>query len=592
MADISQKKSHGDGQFDAIAMEIFTNRMLSITESMALNMMRSSYSAQIKERRDFSVGIFDADGRLIAQGTHIPIHLGSLLGAMEALLDRYKVADMVEGDAFICNDPYLAGGTHLPDVSVVTPVFIDGRVVAFAANIGHHSDLGGSTPGSVSPVSRTIFEEGLRIPIVRIARAGVIDEDLLGLIACNSRLVEERRLDLKVQVAVNVRGGNETRALFLRMGLDRAEATIKDVFAYTAERLRRRVAALPAGRHSFTTWLDDDGSGSEPVPIVATVTLGGDTLHVDFDGTGPQAKGAFNVPYSALRATIYYCVKALLDPELMPNSGMFTAVRISAPVGSITNPVFPAACGVRSNTCQKIAGAVFGAFRDVLPKERLVASSNDLLPSIMLSGTQPETGRFYVVAETIGGGSGARHENDGMDAIHVHVTNSLNLPTEALENEFPLLCEEYGLVVDSGGAGRRRGGLGIARQLRALQDGTVFSARSDSYIHGAEGIEGGHTGSLSRVVHNSGRKDEKILPSKVAGFTLRAGESIRVETPGGGGFGSCNERPLELLVRDLRDGTVTRAAAERDYGADRVEAAMLVLKQNGRPAPIAGGLPT
>jgi len=575
MADINHKTGRADErQFDAIAMEIFSNRMLSITENMALNMMRSSYSSQIKERRDFSVGIFDAQGGLIAQGTHIPIHLGSLLGAVEALLDRYRVADMAEGDAFICNDPYLAGGTHIPDVSIVSPVFIDGAVVAFAANIGHHSDLGGAVPGSISPGARSIFEEGLRIPIIRIARAGAIDEDLLNLIASNSRLSEERRLDLKVQIAVNARGGEEARALFLRMGLDHAKAAIRDVFTYTSERLRRRVAALPAGKHSFTTWLDDDGSGSDPVPIVATVTLGGDTLHVDFEGTGPQAQGAFNVPYSALRATIYYCVKALLDPELMPNSGMFTAVTIAAPEGSILNPRFPAACGVRSNTCQKVAGAVFGAFRDVLPEDRLFASSNDLLPSIMLSGSQPETGRFYVVAETIGGGSGARFDADGMDAIHVHVTNSLNLPTEALENEFPLLCEEYGLAIDSGGAGRQRGGLGIARQIRALQDGTTFSARSDSYIHGAEGIAGGLTGGLSAVTFNAGREDQKSLPTKVANFVLNAGQSIRVETPGGGGFGACEDRSLARIAMDLRDGVVTRAAAERDYGAERVCAAL------------------
>jgi N-methylhydantoinase B len=364
------------------------------------------------------------------------------------------------------------------------------------------------------------------------------------------------------------------------MGIDRAEAAIDDVLSYTAERLRRRVAALPAGKHSFTTWLDDDGSGSAPVPIIATITLGGDTLHIDFEGTGPQAKGAFYVPRNALRATVYYCVKALLDPDLMANSGMFTAMTISAPKGSIANPNFPGACGVRSNTCQKIAGAVFGAFREVLPVDRRIASSCDLLPSTSLSGSRPD-GSFYVCQESLGGGSGARYDSDGMDAIHVHVTNSLNLPTEAMENEFPLLCEEYGLVVDSGGAGRQRGGLGIARQVRVLQDGTIFSARSDSHIHGAEGIAGGETGGLVSLIRNFGREDKEILRSKVAYVVLKAGDSMRIETPGGGGFGSCADRPLERIARDLRDGTVTRSAAERDYGADRVKAA---LKASGAPS--------
>ena len=561
-------------QFDAIAMEVFSNRMLSITENMAIQMMRASYSAQIKERRDFSVGIFDARAKLIAQGTHIPIHLGSLMGSVEALLERYAITDMIEGDAFICNDPYLAGGTHIPDVSIVTPVFIDGQVVAFAANIGHHSDLGGSVPGSISPSASSVFEEGLRIPIIRIARAGVIDEDLLDLIAANSRLPEERRLDLRVQVEVNVRGGVETRALFLRMGLDRAKAAIDDVFAYTTERLRRRIAALPAGEHRFTTWLDDDGSGSDPVPIVATVTTGGNALHIDLKGTGPQAKGAFNVPASALRATIGYCVKALLDPDLMPNDGMFQGYTIEAPLGSIANPVAPAATGVRSNTCQKIAGAVFGAFRGVLPPERRVASSNDLLPSFFFSGTRADTGRFYVSAETVGGGSGARFDGDGMDAVHVHITNSLNLPTEAMENEYPLLTEEYCLAVDSGGAGQHRGGMGIARTVRALEDDTVFSARSDAYIHGAEGIEGGGTGSLSLLIQNVGREDELVLPSKIDKLVLKAGETVRFQTPGAGGYGRPADRPIEALARDLRDGVITPQAAEHDYGAERVRAAL------------------
>jgi N-methylhydantoinase B len=358
------------------------------------------------------------------------------------------------------------------------------------------------------------------------------------------------------------------------MGLDRARAAIDSVFAYTAERLRRRISALPAGKHSFTTWLDDDGTGSDPVPIVATVTLGGDTLHVDLEGTGPQARGAFNVPHSALRATIYYCVKALLDPDLMPNSGMFSGVVISAPKGSIANPNFPAAVGVRTNTCQKIAGAVFGAFRGVVPVERRIASSNDLLPTFFFSGAAQETGRFYVAIESMGGGSGARADSDGMDAIHVHVTNSLNFPTEALENEFPLICEEYGLAVDSGGAGRQRGGLGITRVVRALEDGTTFSARSDSYLHGAEGIDGGLAGGLSALIFNPGQDDERALPSKVASLVLNKGQSVRIVTPGAGGFGSPRDRPLELIARDLRDGVVSRSVAERDYGVDRVRAAL------------------
>jgi len=565
--------------FDPIAMEVFSNRLLSITEEMAITMMRSSFSTQIKERRDFSVGIFDAQGRLLAQGTHIPIHLGSLMGAMQAVLRRYPVEEIAEGDAFISNDPFLAGGTHLPDISIVNPVFHEGKLLAFTANIGHHSDVGGSVPGSIAASARTIFEEGLRIPVIRIARNGVVDDDVVGLIAANSRLPEERALDLRVQIATNTRGGAKLQALVGRIGQQEMLASINDMLGYTSRRLHRRIEDLPDGSHSFTTWLDDDGSGGEMVPIKVTVTIAGDQLHFDMDGTGPQARGAMNVCESALRATIYYCVKTLLDPELLPNSGMFEAITISAPEGSLVNPRSPAASGVRSITCQKIAGAVFGAFREVLSPDRMIASGNDLLPTIAFSGEVVANGkrRFYVCGEAIGGGSGARRTEDGMDAIHVHVTNSLNLPTEAMENEFPLICEEYGLVVDSGGAGRQRGGLGITRQVRALQDGTTVSVRSDSHKRGASGAEGGGDGGLGRVRQNVGLGNEKTLPSKLSALVLAAGETVRIETPGGGGFGNPVERSGSALAADLADGVVTEAVARRDYGSPLVDEALAVL---------------
>ncbi|KAJ9431811.1 hydantoinase B/oxoprolinase family protein [Pantoea sp. YR343] len=558
--------TQNDGrQFDAIAMEVFSNRLLSITEGMAIHMMRSSFSSQIKERRDFSVGIFDAHGRLLAQGTHIPLHLGSLLGAMEAVLARYPVTEMQEGDAFICNDPYLAGGTHLPDISIISPVFASGKLIAFAANIGHHTDVGGGVPGSISPSASTIFEEGLRIPVIRIVRAGVMDEDLLNLIISNSRLPQERRLDLQVQIAVNVRGGEETRAMFMRMGENNALNAIEDVLSYTSARLRNRITRLKEGSYTFTTWLDDDGAGSDPLPVNATVTVSGDKLLFAFDGTGPQARGAFNVPPNALRATVYYCIKALLDPELMANSGMFSAVTIKAPAGSLANPSYPAAVGVRSTPCQKIAGAIFGAFRALLPDKQLIASSNDLLPAFDFSGFR-EDGTFYVCGETLGGGSGARYEYDGMDAVHVHVTNSLNLPVEAMENEFPLLCEEYCLAQDSGGAGKQRGGLGIIRQIRALRDSTTFNAISDCYIHGAEGINGGGPGGFGGHILNPGRDSERKLPSKIAHLELNAGESIRIQTPGGGGFGHPGLRRHESILSDLRNGYISYSSARSLYG--------------------------
>ena len=543
---------------DPIAMEVFSNRLLSITEDMGSTLIRSSFSTNIKERKDCSVGLFDAGGRLIAQAAHIPLHLGSLLGSVHAVLAHCDVAHMRDGDAFVLNDPYLAGGTHMPDIAIVTPVFIDGAVRAFAANVGHHSDVGGPVPGSISGRARSIFEEGLRLPVIRLVRGGELDEDLLALIAHNSRDPEERSL-LKVQVAANVRGVSLMRDLARRMGLAAVTAVVDDLLAYTARRLRNRIRDMADGEAGFTAWLDDDGLGGDPVPIRATVAVRGDTLAVDFAGTAPETRGAFNVPESALRATVYYTVKTLLDPDLPPNSGLFDCVAIRAEPGTLVNPRFPAAVGARSITCNKIARALFGAFAQLLPADRAMASSHDSVPAIIFSGPRRTGDGSFVYLETIGGGMGARCDTDGMEAIHVHLTNTSNLPVEALENEYALLVDEYALVPDSGGAGRHRGGLGIARQIRATRDGVVFSVRSDGHVLGAPGLAGGMPGGTARLVRNIGTGSEETLSSKTASIVLAAGETVRIETGGGGGFGVPSERDPAALAADLRYGKVSAA---------------------------------
>lgn len=578
-------KTHGSitelaSRFDAIAMEVFANRLLSITESMAINMMRSSFSAQIKERRDFSVGLFDGHGRLVAQGTHIPVHLGSLMGAVESLLARYPRDQIRPGDAFICNDPYVAGGTHLPDISIATPLFVDGRLIAFTVNIGHHTDVGGTVPGSTSAVARSIFEEGLRIPVMRICRDGKVEEDILNLVALNSRLPEERMLDLRVQIATNERGGEEALALVRRMGVDAFEARIRDLLDYTRRRLDLRIAGLKEGATgSFTAWLDDDGlPDGERMPLSATVSVEDGKLVLDFAGSGPEARGALNIAQNALRATAYYCVKALLDPDLMANSGMMEAIVLRAPERTIVNPRAPAPVGSRTIACQRLAGAIFGAFQPLIDPDTRIASGFDVLPAFKLSGRQPGTGAYYICGETMGGGGGARCDGDGMDGIHVHITNSLNLPTEALENEFPLHVEEYGLVQNSSGIGRWRGGMGIARTVRSLHDETTLESRSDRHKAGAPGAEGGGPGGVGRLVRNSGTENEELLSSKVSGVVLKAGETVRIEIPGGGGFGNPAERPVELIAGDLRDGIVTEDYARAGYGDLLVNAALAMIR--------------
>ncbi|MDA5195009.1 hydantoinase B/oxoprolinase family protein [Govanella unica] len=557
--------------FDPITMEVFSNRLLTITEEMGNTLIRASFSPNIKERKDCSVALFDYMGRLISQAAHIPMHLGSLAGGVEALLRQYEIEDISDGDAFMCNDPYLAGGTHAPDITIVTPIFCDGNLRFFAANIGHHSDVGGSAPGSVSPTAGTVFEEGLRIPLVRVARNNVPEPDILAFVSSNSREPEDRIVDLKVQIAANERGKRLVHQLVAQLGLDAVEQSIEDILLYTERRLRGRINGIANGSGSFTTYMDDDGLGGEPVPITATVTVEDDSLVVDFEGSGRQSRGGYNMPESAMRACVYYVVKTLLDPDLIANEGMFGAIELKMPQGTITNPNFPAAVGMRAATAQRVAGAVIGAFAPLLPAERLMASGNDAMPAIVMSGQSRRRNGTYVYVETIGGGSGALYTEDGMDGTHVHITNSSNLPAEALENEYPLLVEEYALVPDSGGYGQYRGGLGIARQIRALDDGTFCYASTEGTVVPAAALLGGGTGGLGSITRDVGSAQERRIPANQPGRVLQAGESIRVETPGGGGVGVPGSRAVSALATDFLGGKLSAQAILDHYGAAQLE---------------------
>ncbi len=566
-----------DKLFDPIAMEVFSNRLLSITEDMGNRLVRASFSPNIKERKDCSVAMFDGRGRLIAQAAHIPMHLGSLSGGVETVLERYGIENVRDGDVFICNDAYLAGGTHAPDITIVTPIFWEGKCRFFAANIGHHSDVGGTYPGSVSPTARTVFEEGLRIPLVRIVREGELDTGMLTLIAENSREPADRIADLKVQIAANEKGAQLMLELVRQLGLTSVEQSIDDILSYTARRLRNRIAALKDGSASHVSYLDDDGFGGDPVAIKATLIIEGDRLTVDFDGSGPQCRGSYNMPESAMLASVYYVVKTMLDPELMANEGMFDAITMKAPEGTITNPTFPAAIGMRSNTAQRVSASVIGAFAHFLPREQVMAASNDAMPAMVFSGRSRRRAGTYVYVETIGGGAGGRSRHDGVDGTHVHITNSSNLPAEALENEYPLVVDEYGLIPDSGGAGEWRGGMGIARQISALDDETFCYASSEGTIIPADGVFGGGKGAVARIIRDKGAEGEVQIPANQPRLILAAGQSVRVETPGGGGFGEARLRPAAALAADLRGGKVTPEATQALYGADRVAEAMRLL---------------
>lgn len=527
-------------EFDAVEMEVYSNRFLSITDEMGASLVRSSFSTNIKERKDCSVALFDVKGRLIVQASHIPIHLGSLKGGVEAVLANYKLDEIRPGDAFISNDPYLAGGTHTPDISIVTPVFYDGKLHFFATNLGHHSDVGGGVPGSCDPSQTSIFAEGLRIPILKIAREGELDTEIVKLISTNSRDPVERILDLKVQVATNEIGARKLRELADQYGIVQVEQAIEDLMAYTETRLRRRITELADGAYSGEAWIDSDGVGCEPRRIAVTVTVAGDSLAFDFSGTDPQARGAVNVPRNALLATCYYAVKSLLDPSLPPNDGMAHPITVTAPEGCIVNPRFPAPVGIRSTTCQRVARAIFSAFATLLPRDRVIAQSADMNATMIFYGPHKTRAGSFVYLETVGGGAGATDTHDGMNGIQVHITNTSNLPAEAMEIEYPLMVRQYALAEDSGGAGRHHGGAGIIREVIATVDGIRANASCEGLRTAADGLYDGGQGQLAQLKLGRANGEVQSYDISITNVALDSGDSLYLQTPGGGGFGAAD----------------------------------------------------
>ncbi|HEU4367166.1 MAG TPA: hydantoinase B/oxoprolinase family protein [Methylomirabilota bacterium] len=514
---------------DRVTLEVIGAALLTIAEEMGTALIKSSYSTNIKERQDCSTAIFDAGGEVIAQAEHIPMHLGSLLGVVREILARYPVASLAAGDVFVSNDPYTGGGTHLPDINLVSPVFAGGALFGFVANIAHHADRSAET-------IRTIWDEGLRITPIRLAEAGRIREDVLELLLANFALPEQRRGDFRAQIAANRLGERRLGELIYRYGVATVRAACEESLAYGERKIRAAIAGLPDGVYRFTDAMDDDGVTPEPIPIAVAITKRADTLALDFADSGPQCAGDINVVYFALLATVYYALKAALDPSVPANSGFYRAITVTAPEGSIVNARPPAPVAWRTQTCQRIADVVLGALAQVVP-ERIPAAGNGANCAMVFSGTDPRTGKLYVYLETLAGGSGATATGDGMDAVQVHVTNTSNLPVEALEAEYPLLVTEYALVEDSGGAGGHRGGRGLRRTVEILGHEARFLGTTERARLAPWGLCGGGPGGRARLTLNPGGPAERPLPPKVWGYRLRSGDRVAMETPGAGGYG-------------------------------------------------------
>jgi len=552
---------------DPITLEIIWNSFRSVTDECFLTLQRSAFSTNIKERHDHSVAVLDSRGRLIVQAENaLPIHLASIGGLVEILLDKYS-GDIAPGDIFIGNDPHVAGGTHLPDINLAAPVFDGETLIAFTCNIAHHADVGGAVRGSMSGGLTEIYQEGLRIPVIRLYRKGELARDTLDLLLLNMRLPAERRGDLNAQIASCRLGIQRIEHLILRFGIRLLLDAFEQIIERSRMRIRNAIGALPDGEWSYADMMDDDGVAAQDVLIKLTIRKTGQGLVFDFTGSDPQVPGNINLTANAVRSSVCYVLKALLDPDMPNNEGVFQAFEIVAPVASIVNCRAPSSVALRANTCQRVVDIVLGAMSAVLP-ERTIASANGANTSMVFAGEDPTTGSPYVYLETLGGGMGGRNDRDGKDGVQVHITNTSNLPVEAIEMEYPLRVEEYSLVVDSGGAGRWRGGLGLRRVVRPVGHVCEFSGAGERFRRGPPGIFGGEAGRAGafRLLRADGSIEN--LPGKLTRLILHPGDAVAVETPGAGGYGSPKERPREKLAEDLCSEKFTRRCIENHYGSD------------------------
>jgi N-methylhydantoinase B len=504
-------------RLDPVTLSVLTSGLAGIAEEMGALLVRAAYSSNIKERRDCSAALFDSDGRMVAQAEHIPVHLGAMPEAVAAVIAR----DPSPGDVFALNDPY-SGGTHLPDITLVSPIASSGSVVGYAVTRAHHSDVGGASPGSMPSGSREIYEEGLVIPPVRLVRAGEYVDDTLDLILANVRTPEVRRGDLRAQVAANRLGELRVGELIERRTAAVVRAAFAEVLTYAERRARERIGALPDGVYVAETEVEGDGVSDRDIPIQVAVTINGEQIAIDFDGTSPAVPGNVNCPLAVTRSACYFALRALLPSDVPSNAGVYDPLRIEAPEGSLVNARRPSAV-VAGNveTSQRIADVVLRALGQAAD---LPADGQGTMNNVVIGGPG------WTYYETIGGGQGASSRGPGGSGVHVGMSNTLNTPIEALELEFPLRVQRYELRDGTGGEGRHRGGDGIVRAVRALEDASL-SVLTDRRRHSPGGANGGEPGAPGE-----NRVNDEVLPPK-ASRLLAPGDLVTVETPGGGGWG-------------------------------------------------------
>ena len=534
---------------DPITVEVIGSALSSIVEETGEALIRASYSTNIKERRDCSTALFNMQGQTLCQAEHIPIHLGSFIGIVSQVLKLHSIADMRPGDVFVGNDAYAGGGSHMPDIVLAEPIFVDEAIAAWTVNLAHHADF--ADRGHAH-----IYQEGLRIPPIRLYRAGELQKDVLDLILLNCQVPRERLSDLRAQMAANRLGVRRFRELCGKHGAATVLAAGEALLDYAERKMRAGIAAMPDGVYRFKD-VFDSAEIESVLPMAVEITIAGEEMKLHFDSPS-QVRAGINMTYTALLATVYYAVKSVVDPTILPNAGLARPLAVTAPAGTVLNCVHPAAVNGRVQTCQRVADMILGALAQAVP-DRVTACTNSACSVATFVGQRPKDGAIWVYLETMGGGAGARPSKDGLDGVHVHTTNTSNLPVEALEVEYPLTLMRYELVGGSAGPGKFRGGMGLRRVYRADAECQVrldlSRMRSASW-----GLFGGLPGSSSRIVCGPG----VVLDRDKA--SLEPGQYFQVITPGAGGYGAPDQRDHAAVVRDLADGVIDAKTASSIYG--------------------------
>ncbi len=548
---------------DLVTVEVIKGALIYAAEEMGITLRNSAYSPNIKERMDFSCTLFDHQKRLTAQAEHIPVHLGSMSWAIKEGLRNFE-SELQKGDTILFNDPYISG-THLPDITLITPIFHNEEIIGYASNKAHHSDVGGKAPGSMVGDATELYQEGIIVPPVKFVKKGRVDKELSALLLSNVRTPDVRMGDLRAQVAANLLGERRMSGLAEKYGGKVLREAMTQVMDYSERMMRTEIGNMPEGRYSAEDYLESTGVSDELVKIKVTVTVQKGGLKIDYSGTSEQVDGPVNAVFGVTLSGVYYVLRCITDPTIPMNEGCYRPVEVFAPKGTLVNPMRPApVAGGNVETSQRNVDVLLKAFTQIAPK-KVCAACQGTMNNVAVGGTDPQTGWSWTFYETIAGGFGGRNGLDGVDAVHTHMTNTMNTPIEAIEGAYPIRVLKYGLRRDSGGAGRWRGGVGVERSWKLLSPSATLSILAERTKLAPWGLHGGKSGMKGEFLICKPDGTEVRLKSKCT-VQMKKGDTFVGRTPGGGGYGDPLERDPKAVLQDVVDEVVSSGSAREDYG--------------------------